>query len=134
MSNTKLIKVLTSGCHVLFYTGRVGNDWLTENACEAREYSDRAAKQQVESLQEEYRLLGLNFSVVDKPGDLHFELVDNGGDELASRGIRGGLSPERQQMIADQMAASARVGHGQARVRVRDSGSWIVLHTLELTV
>ena len=62
-----IIKVFTSGLNVLYYTGRAGGEWLTEDAAEAYEYSLQIAQRKAAELQKTYLLVGLMFEAVEKP-------------------------------------------------------------------
>ena len=43
-----IVKVITTGQNVLFFTGAAGQGWISENITEAFEYSARAAVRKVE--------------------------------------------------------------------------------------
>lgn len=63
---TAIVKIITEGHRVLFYTGRAGQDWLSESAADAFEYSPRGAIRKVEELQRMYARMGLRFDWQEK--------------------------------------------------------------------
>ncbi len=62
-----IVKVLTTGHNVLYYTGRAGQDWISEDAAEAFEYSPQEASRKVAELQKMYAGVGLRFAAASKP-------------------------------------------------------------------
>lgn len=63
-----IVKVITTGQNVLFYTGRAGQGWVSEDITEAFECSVRGAVRKVEELQRMYAGVGLRFEATAKEG------------------------------------------------------------------
>lgn len=64
---TAIVKVFTAGNNVLYYTGRAGQGWVSEDAAEAFEYSPEGASRKVKELSKMYAGVGLRFVAADKP-------------------------------------------------------------------
>lgn len=129
---TCIVKVITLGGNALYYTGKAGAGWLSESAAEAFDYSEQAAGLRAESFARTYAVCGLRFEVVARPNDLYFSLLDNCGDEIAGRQVRGGQTEAMRRQIAADMVARNKSRRGVGCVLVRDAKTWILTEKMEL--
>jgi hypothetical protein len=127
-----IVKVITTGQNVLFFTGAAGQGWISENITEAFEYSARAAVRKVAELQTMYAGVGLRFEAAEKPNDVYFELLDNAGDTVGGRGAKGGLTGALRRQIADDLAEKHGYRWGEGFIQVRDAKTWEVIEKMEL--
>jgi hypothetical protein len=129
---TAIVKVITTGRNVLFYTGRAGQDWISESATDAFEYSVQGALRKVEELKKMYAGVGLRFEAAEKPNDVYYALLDNCGDEIGGRPAKGGLTGALRRQIADDLAAKYNRRQGEGFVQIRDAKTWEVIEKMEL--
>ena len=66
-----IVKVITTGFNVLYYTGRAGQDWISEDIADAFEYSVEGATCKVAELRQMYAGVGLRFEAGERPSAGH---------------------------------------------------------------
>lgn len=126
------VRVITTGGNVLYYTGKAGKEWISEDISDAFEYSEQVANIRIEEFRRMYEGAGLCFALGDKPQDVYFSLVDNCGDEIVGHQRRGGLNLAKRLEVVSDLAKRYSRKRGQGRVVVRDVKTWQVIESLEL--
>lgn len=127
-----IVKVITTGLNVLYYTGRAGQGWISEDITDAFEYSVPGATRKVEELRQMYAGVGLRFEAGEKPNDVYYALLDNCGDEVGGRGAKGGLTGALRRQIADDLAAKYNRRLGEGFIQVHDAKTWEVIEKMDL--
>ncbi|MGG5276274.1 hypothetical protein [Pseudomonas syringae pv. coryli] len=77
--NKIIVTARTSGGSILFFTGRSGPEWLSENEEDAFFFSEVEAQRLASQRNRQYQNIGLHFFVADRPHNYRHCLARNVG-------------------------------------------------------